>query len=403
MDSNKNIGTLALSGLITGSILGSGIVLLPPLAFKLIGNWAVLAWSIIMVLGIVFAYVFMFLSIESPGNEGIALKVGDTLGSFWRELTSNFLSSAVFFGPTAVMLTASSFIKNFSVFSSINISLISIILEIICISILAFGINTLTKFTFIITAITSILLFLGSLYTIFSSKSIQLLAHSSFNFPKFNHTLLLLFWAIIGWEVVGNYIEDIKNPKETLSRAMNLSLIIIISLYMLCSVALQSIPSKNHSIVGIMVPLFRSFASPLISIIALCLCICTCLMVLGGVSRMNASRAKNKKLPHFLCHLNKNGSPIAVLIFYFSVHCFIYFLVYLNLLTIDTIVTSANIFFLSNALIGLITGFKLLKNINLRIAISLLILAFIFLILKGSFWNLILLFLVFAGTYYKQK
>lgn len=80
MDKNRSIGVVTLCGLIVGPVLGSGIVLLPPIAYKVIGQWSILAWIVIMALGIVFAYVFVFLSLKSPGNEGIAIAVGNTLG-----------------------------------------------------------------------------------------------------------------------------------------------------------------------------------------------------------------------------------------------------------------------------------------------------------------------------------
>ncbi|MDP4143401.1 MAG: hypothetical protein Q8936_02800 [Bacillota bacterium] len=132
MNKNSNIGIITLCGLIVGPILGSGILLLPPVAYGIIGSWAILAWIIIMALGAVFAYVFIFLTLKSPGNEGVAIAVGDTLGGFWRELTSNFLTTAVCFGPVAVVMTASGFIKNFSLFSNVPTELIAFVIELIC-------------------------------------------------------------------------------------------------------------------------------------------------------------------------------------------------------------------------------------------------------------------------------
>jgi APA family basic amino acid/polyamine antiporter len=401
MESNKNIGIITLCGLIIGPILGSGIVLLPPLAFQMIGSWSILAWILIMILGVVFAYVFIFLSLESPGNEGVSIAVRNTLGEFWSELTSNFLSVAICFGPTAVLLTASSFLKNFGIFSNVNIGLISLGLEFICASILAVGIKTFSKLSLILTSSTAILLFCGSIYSLLFSSNAHV-SNSHFSYSKFAYTLLLLFWAIIGWEIVGNYIEDIKNPQKTLKKAMNISLIVIVILYILVAISLTRVSNNDYSVISIMTPLFGYFASPIISIIALGLCICTYLMVVGGASRMNASRAKKGALPAFFAYLGKNESPIIILITYLLIHSFIYGLVFIHFLTIDKLVTCANVFFLSNALIGLITGFRLLKNIKLRIAIIILIASFSILLFRAALWSLILLILVFLLTLYKS-
>ena len=63
MDKEK-IGTLQLIGLVTGSMLGSGIILLPPLAYKMLGNYALFTWIFIFMLGTLFAYVFIKMSID---------------------------------------------------------------------------------------------------------------------------------------------------------------------------------------------------------------------------------------------------------------------------------------------------------------------------------------------------
>ena len=347
MSKSKNIGTITLSGLIVVPVLGSGIVLLPPLAYKLIGKWAIAAWIIIMLLGIIFAYVFIFLSLKSPGNEGVAIAVGNTLGNFWRELTSNFLTAAVCFGPTAVLITAADFLKNFSFFSNIKVEMIAFGMEFICALILICGIKALAKFTLILTALTAALLFSGSIYTLIFASNVHA-PQTSFSFSKFGYTLLLLFWAIIGWEIIGNYIEDIENPKSSLVKAMTISLTVIISLYITVALSVQNVSSNSHDILAIMTPLFGSFSLPIITIVASGLCICTYLMIVGGVSRMSAKRASSNKLPVYLSYINKYGSPVNAIITLVAIHFVVLSLASANLLSLDKIVTCANVFFLSN-------------------------------------------------------
>ena len=344
MSKSKNIGTITLSGLIVVPVLGSGIVLLPPLAYKLIGKWAIAAWIIIMLLGIIFAYVFIFLSLKSPGNEGVAIAVGNTLGNFWRELTSNFLTAAVCFGPTAVLITAADFLKNFSFFSNIKVEMIAFGMEFICALILICGIKALAKFTLILTALTAALLFSGSIYTLIFASNVHA-PQTSFSFSKFGYTLLLLFWAIIGWEIIGNYIEDIENPKSSLVKAMTISLTVIISLYITVALSVQNVSSNSHDILAIMTPLFGSFSLPIITIVASGLCICTYLMIVGGVSRMSAKRASSNKLPVYLSYINKYGSPVNAIITLVAIHFVVLSLASANLLSLDKIVTCANVFF----------------------------------------------------------
>ena len=47
MTRNK-IGPLTLTGLTVGPILGSGILILPPIVYGLIKEWAIIAWLVIL-------------------------------------------------------------------------------------------------------------------------------------------------------------------------------------------------------------------------------------------------------------------------------------------------------------------------------------------------------------------
>jgi len=399
---NKNIGLITLCGLIIGPILGSGIVLLPPIAYSNIGDFAILAWIIIMLLGIVFAYVFTFLSLESPGNEGVAIAVGNTLGLFFRDLCSNFLTAAVCFGPVAVLITASTFLKNIYFLKNVNLEWIALALIIICILVLIRGVKSIGKFNLIFTGFTAVILFFGSAYTLFFSSRFHPL-QSTFSFSKFGYTLLLLFWAIVGWEVVGNYIEDIKNPKKTLMKAMTISLIVITLLYLIVALSLQTFDGNTYDIISIMTPLLGSFAIPVIGIMASGLCISTYLMIVGGVTRMSAKRSENNKLPSYLSKVNKHGSPVYAIITLSCIHLFMLILVSYNVLNLDSLVSCANVFFLSNAIIGLSAGFKLLRNIKLKISILILITSFTLLILKADIWSKFLLIIVFLLSLYLNK
>jgi len=399
MQTKNKLGLLSLCGLIIGPILGSGIVLLPPIAYKIVGKWAIISWIIIMLLGIVFAYVFTYLSLKSPGNEGVAIAVGKTLGMFWRELSENFLTTAACFGPVAVIVTASGFLKKFPILSDLKVELIAFFLILLCLIILILGVKTLGVLTLVLTGFTAILLFFGSLYTLIFYSYIRL-PEKSFPLNDFGYTLLLLFWAIVGWEVLGSYIEDIHNPKKTLMRAMVISVSAITIIYLMVSFAVQSTITREPSVAAIMFPLFGSFTVPIMGIIASGLCISTYLMIVGAVTKMSAARSIKKRLPLYLSHLNKMGSPYNAICTIGLIHFFMLILLALNVLSVDSLVGCANVFFISNAIIGLISGFRLLENIKLRILISMLIFCFILLLFNANIWSLILFsFIIFISGY----
>ena len=74
MTKNK-IGPLTLTGLTVGPILGSGILILPPIVYGLIKEWAIIAWLAIIAIGSLFAFIFGYLSIQFNKCRTVSLAV----------------------------------------------------------------------------------------------------------------------------------------------------------------------------------------------------------------------------------------------------------------------------------------------------------------------------------------
>ena len=110
---SKKLNTFTLSGLIIGPILGSGVILLPPLLYNNIGSFSLVIWFCILFLGFIFALVFGKLAILFPGDGGVSLATKEVMGKKYQLLTSFYLICAVFFGPVAVLLIAAQFIQEY--------------------------------------------------------------------------------------------------------------------------------------------------------------------------------------------------------------------------------------------------------------------------------------------------
>jgi APA family basic amino acid/polyamine antiporter len=101
--------------------------------------------------------------------------------------------------------------------------------------------------------------------------------------------------------------------------------------------------------------------------------------------------------------MNRYGSPANAVITLVCIHFVILFLSAANFISLDKIITCANVFFLSNAIIGLAAGFKLLHSIRLKIAISILIISFVSLLFKAALWSLLLLISVILLSVYNNR
>ncbi|WP_432736956.1 APC family permease [Maridesulfovibrio sp. FT414] len=399
---NKKMGPLQLSGLLAGAVLGSGIILLPPLIHSRIGDWSVCAWVAIMALGAVFAGLFAKLALKYPGSEGVPIAVRDAFGTKAGQLASNCLICAVCAGPVAVQITAADSIVHALRLSPDTAPAISAVIVVFC------GLLLLRK----ITAVGSIALassiaigtvLLAGSVTSLIKVPVSPLPNSQFLLPDMGRTLLLMFWAIIGWEVIGNYSMEVRSPKRTIPQATVIGVVTVSVVYILTGWALHSSTSQAGksaplSVAQVVEPLLGSCSALVIMIITCALCICTYLMVVGGVSRLVATLAHEGKLLRPLAVKNKNEAPLGGLLAFLGIHITDLLLVHFKVISLEQLIAVANVFFLANSLIAIMAAMKIFKGAGIRIPCMILCMGFCTLLAFSSAVPLCLLAMVSAAT-----
>ncbi|MGG3654095.1 amino acid permease [Bacillus pseudomycoides] len=389
----KKLGPVLLSSLIIGPILGSGIILLPPLIYKTTGDYAIIAWLLIMGIGFLFASLFGKLSILFPSESGVAHAVDQAFGPSMKQLTSIFFIIAGCLGPTAVLMTASQYIA--ALFSNFKVPLegIGFLLMCLCVLILLLDISSIGKISFVFSTAATVLLLSGGIRSIPHFRSEQLV-QTSFSFGDFGYSILLLFWALVGWEIIGNYSMDVKNRKKTIPQAITISTLTVTVVCLVVAGATQwiVIPSSHQEdlrITAILATLFGEFAVPLIAFITTVLCMSTYLLVVGGVSRLIASEAKYIKKLYTLSYRTKSNVSIYSLLFLIGVHTIVFICLYNDFITVEQIVAIANAFFICNAICGIFAAYKLLPGLFNKILSLSLIVCFLIILSFSSIWILI--------------
>lgn len=363
---NKKIGTTLLTGLITGSMLGSGIILLPPIAYEKLGDYAIVSWVIIMIFGGFFAKIFMDLSINFPEAGGVNNAVEKAFGEHFKRLTSYFLILAVFCGPSAVMLTAGEHLSNLYRFNHSN-EIYALIMILLCAIILLKNLTSISKITLILSFFIAIILTTGSIGVFISGvKNISIEAYPQTR--EFGRTILILFWAVVGWEVIGNYSTEVKNPKKTIKRAVIYSFFIVNVVYFLVALSFQFLDiekyglSSMNNISVILLPTFGRLAIPLMTSTTVALCVSTYILFVGSVARLMGTLGSDGGLPKVFSKVSKNNSPFVSILFLTVVNSISLILSILGISNIEKIVAYANVFFIMNALFGILASMKLYKT-----------------------------------------
>lgn len=393
----KKIGPLLLSGLMIGPILGSGIIMLPPLAYSLIGNWSLFAWFVIMFLGALFAMCFTKLSILRPGDGGMTNAVEDGLGLHYKLFTSILMISAIMVGPTAVMLTAADYLVEMSFFSMLPPAIIAIVLVIISQVILLRELKVVSTISFITSTLISVILIIASLMVILN-HGIEIAPQSTFKLFDFGKCMLLLFWAIIGWEVIGNYSGQVEKPKRTIPIATIISVGIITITYILIALAINTLES-SESLTPIISSLFGGSSKEIVTVLLTLLCLSTYILIVGAIARLLKNLSEENYIPKIFARSNKNNAPYISFMFYGIVHVLVLVLYQLGVIKIEGIIGWANAFFALNAIIGLIAVFKISKEKWLKLSCVVLILGLAMLLRFTSVY----LIVIFAILYFVTK
>lgn len=368
---HKKLGPFLLSGLMIGPILGSGVVLLPPLAVDALGTKAWLSWLLIMGLGAIFAYIFSDLTLLYPGEGGMTLAVEKVLGKKAQLMSSFFMLSAVSFGPAAVMLTAAGYLrpwlesttmlKNNGLTAFHTEIIIAVILILLAHILLRRHIKVLSTMSLILSATIGVILT--------TSAIIWLIHHGiAFEMPSFKEvvvfgkTTMLLFWAIIGWEIVGNYALTVKDLKKTVPMATNISLVAVTLIYMTIALAVQSSPGIGFErLLNVIRGAFGSYATVILALLVLGLCLSTYLLIVGAIIRLMKDLSVNGWLPRPFSKV-KGDTPIVSLFWYTGLHLLVLALVYMGVVKLDWLVGIANGFFLANALMGVAAASQVLST-----------------------------------------
>ncbi len=373
----RGLGPVLLCGLMVGPILGSGIFILPPLVQQAAGGWSVPAWGVTLCLNAVFAFVFGFLAVRFPGNSGVADAVAHVFGNRARLLSSLYLIAAVVFGPSAVLLTITRYLpvplldawthgRMLAALCLVPVGYVLLLQQIRSIGTLAF----------VLSSISATLLCLGAVLVLgqYGEPGRLVPVPGSFDAQVFGHVLLMLFWCIVGWEVVGNYSDDVDRPEWTIPRAVTLSVLAVTLVELAVALAMQMgvLPQRaGYGVARLLYPLFGTAGPAVCAMLVTALCVTSYLMFVGGVARLVAALAlpwaKEDRGNAFLFRAargmsarNAHGVPVMAVTLLCAAQVAVLVCCLLGLADMEHLVAVASGFFLTNALFGVAAAVRLL-------------------------------------------
>ena len=195
------------------------------------------------------------------------------------------------------------------------------------------------------TIIPTLLIISFGIYWLYNNHAINITLDMNSILPNFNINSLVFFSGILlgisGIELIAFYVNDVENPSKNMGKAVLLSSVFILVIYILGSLSIAIVvPKSDISLAsGIIqalkiffIKLNLEFITPFIAF----------LLLLGSLSGMNTwiigptkglfVAASDGFLPKFLCYLNSENVPVNLLFFQAVIGSLlsIFFFLYIN-------------------------------------------------------------------------
>lgn len=316
-DLKKDISVISGTALMLNIVIGAGALVLPGLAFKLVGDAAIYSWVACAVIAIPLLLVFVIMGQRYPDAGGVSHFVQRAFGNRAYVMASLIFLGAVLFGLPSIALTGGHYLASYI---EAPPSMLGLVLITVATVINFLPTSAATKVTTVIAS--------GILLILISAVVIGLYGLDLANLGgKFAAPLdvrpatlfmpfMMLFFAFTGWEVAAGISEEFKRPEIDFPRAMFCSFLIVCTLYFMMAFVVQANPtasSHETAFVSIVENRLGQFGGVIISISAALIILANLTAAIWAVSRMVFSLGREGVLPIKL-QVRDSGSPVSSII-----------------------------------------------------------------------------------------
>lgn len=298
----KSITWLQGSALTVGAVLGAGILVLPSITATMAGPASLISWLLMGLLSLPMVIVISLMSSRFPDSGGMATYVRQGFGDFPSRLTGVLMLTAMPFGMPVTALIGAHYLASIFGWSEAGIHAAAAGMLLLAITLNYRGIELSGRTQLgVVSVILLILAFavLSALPVIKHSAFLPLLPHG---WTAVGEAMSLIFFAFIGWEMIGNLAEEFKNPTKDIPISLGISVILVNLLYL--AVAFVTIGSNVYhsetpltAMVTLISYRWGSMAGIVVAILGFIACYCPVQTFIAGFSRLVYAQARDGHFP----------------------------------------------------------------------------------------------------------
>jgi amino acid efflux transporter len=366
---NPELGLLQGIGLLSTSLLGTGIFVIPALAATSAGDASLWAWMLLIALVLPVAFTFAQLGRHFPHAGGAPHLIGRAFGARMERLSALLFLAVLPVGLPAALNIASGFWQ--ALFDLSRGQALAIQLATLA-AMLLLGQRPAKASGMIQGAIAvAIISTIALIWWVadLPANNQLLLPEISGSWHLLPAALGVMFWCFVGIEAFTHMGEEFKNPERDFPLALLFGVLLAGLVYWACSVAVLSLQAYGDvttdaaSLPRMLDQLLGDRARWIAATVGYLACFASMNVYMQGFARLIWSLADEGKLPATLAQRNRHGVPARALLLVILSCALCASLAQLLDLTVDDLIRYANGNFVLIYLLSMAAGVVLLRGI----------------------------------------
>lgn len=364
----KSITWVQGTALTIGAVLGSGILVLPAITADMAGPASLISWLLMGLLSLPMAIAIGAMSSRFPDAGGMATYVRQAFGHGPSQVTGILMLSAMPFGMPVTALVGAHYLGSIFAWSSAGIHVAAAGLLLIAITLNYRGVE-LSSHTqvFVVSSILFILTFAvwSAIPQIHASAFTPFLP---FGWLPVGEAMSLLFFAFMGWEMIGHLAEEFRDPRRDIPLSLGVAVLLVNALYL--AVAFVTVGTGVYHAgnpVTVMVTLvayqWGDIAGTLVALLGFIVCYCPIHTFVAGFSRLVYAQARDRNFPACFGRLHPRfQTPHIALLFFAPLYLLILLLSYQLSWDLKPLISLPSANFLAVYILGMVSAARILSG-----------------------------------------
>lgn len=398
----QELGLAQGVGLLSTSLLGTGVFAVPALAALVAGNNSLWAWPVLILLVFPVAIVFAILGRHFPSAGGVAHFVGMAFGPRMERVTGWLFLSVIPVGLPAALHIATGFGQALFGWHDEQLLLAELGTLAIVWWVGSRGASSSANLQTLVAALIVVLIvaiwFAGNI----TVADIPFPAINDIDHSQLFAALSVMFWCFVGLEAFAHLASEFKQPERDFPRALMIGLLLAGTVYWACTVlvlhfnAFGEDKAAAASLPGIVVKLFGVKALWVACVIGYLACFASLNIYIQSFARLVWSQARDKPESR-LARLSKRQLPMNALNAVLGCCVLSSLGIYILDINLDALIIYANGIFIMIYLLCMLAGCRLLKGRYKALAIVGGVLCLLLLAMVG--WKSVYAIVMLAGLW----